>query len=383
MGKLRVITSGVETSGFNLTEGVHRVGRAADNDWVIEHDSVSTHHCAITVREGAVRLQDLGSTNGSFVDGNPVSDVPIILGQRLRLGDVEIDFEPEEVFQAGGVSLKRHEPRQSTETESSREFADRFVHKLNRPSAAVQMEMPESFYAALRTAFAYPFRAGAWLLLLIGTVFFGLLEVSIFVLKWMLSSGILQLMWYALLGLVILTTFTAGYLYAYMQRIILCTVGGDHDLPDWPEFSSLWADMVLPAFQNVVVWFVCLVPSQVFMWYAPDSMTLVAVPLALAGMAYLPMAFLAVALLDTLGGLNPLVVVPSMLKVPKPYLAVCGVLLLILIFQFLARLGLEWLLGIPILPGLICGFFSFYFVCVMVRILGLLYLYHREELQWI
>ncbi|MFI5280461.1 MAG: FHA domain-containing protein [Gemmatimonadales bacterium] len=71
------------------------IGRADYNDLVIPDDSVSSQHAKLTRREGVWILTDLGSTNGTLVDGEKVSgDVPIAPGAFVRFGDVQLVFEP-------------------------------------------------------------------------------------------------------------------------------------------------------------------------------------------------------------------------------------------------------------------------------------------------
>ncbi len=71
------------------------IGRADYNDLVIPDDSVSSQHAKLTRREGVWILTDLGSTNGTLVDGERVGgDVPIAPGAFVRLGDVQLVFEP-------------------------------------------------------------------------------------------------------------------------------------------------------------------------------------------------------------------------------------------------------------------------------------------------
>ncbi len=45
------------------------VGRADTNDLVIAHDSISRMHCLIECAKGAFYVTDLGSSNGTFIDG--------------------------------------------------------------------------------------------------------------------------------------------------------------------------------------------------------------------------------------------------------------------------------------------------------------------------
>ncbi len=71
------------------------IGRADYCDIVIPDDSVSSQHAKLTRREGVWVLTDLGSTNGTLVDGEKVEgDVPIAPGAFVRFGDVQLVFEP-------------------------------------------------------------------------------------------------------------------------------------------------------------------------------------------------------------------------------------------------------------------------------------------------
>jgi pSer/pThr/pTyr-binding forkhead associated (FHA) protein len=75
------------------------IGRAADCDLRIESDCVSTYHCVLLVDEYTLRLRDLGSRNGTLVNGHQVGASAIILlhDDLLSLGDVKllVDLTPE------------------------------------------------------------------------------------------------------------------------------------------------------------------------------------------------------------------------------------------------------------------------------------------------
>lgn len=67
------------------------IGRASDNSVVIprESTSVSGHHCEIVLRSGAAYLQDVGSTNGTYVNGRRIpvgQSVPLQPGMQVALG---------------------------------------------------------------------------------------------------------------------------------------------------------------------------------------------------------------------------------------------------------------------------------------------------------
>jgi hypothetical protein len=97
MARLLIQTQGLDGRTLELRLGVNRVGRDEQNDFPITHPSVSSHHCELILSNDGVVLHDLDSTNGSFVNGQPVSEVWLEPGQRVRLGDVELLVESTEI----------------------------------------------------------------------------------------------------------------------------------------------------------------------------------------------------------------------------------------------------------------------------------------------
>jgi hypothetical protein len=78
----------VVVEGGNLT-----IGRATDNDLVAIDGRVSRHHGRIVGRRGTLVYEDLGSTNGSRVNGEPVTEVVLGVGDRLEVGDTTLVVE--------------------------------------------------------------------------------------------------------------------------------------------------------------------------------------------------------------------------------------------------------------------------------------------------
>src|SRR6266581_5712263 len=78
---------------IHLKDGINTLGRVAANDSVINDPSVSGRHCEVMVSADGVRLKDLGSTNGTFVNRVPVTETVLQPGQRIQLGSVELLFE--------------------------------------------------------------------------------------------------------------------------------------------------------------------------------------------------------------------------------------------------------------------------------------------------
>jgi pSer/pThr/pTyr-binding forkhead associated (FHA) protein len=91
--RLRVIESDgaehvCEFDGSSLT-----IGRAADNELVLADGRVSRHHARVTGRRGTLVYTDLGSTNGSRVNGAPVGELVLGAGDRIELGDTVLVVE--------------------------------------------------------------------------------------------------------------------------------------------------------------------------------------------------------------------------------------------------------------------------------------------------
>jgi len=78
---------------LELRAGKNCVGRAPSNDILIEDPTVSSRHAEITVTDIAVVVEDLGSTNGSFMDGQPFKKGVLQPGHILKFGDVEMLLE--------------------------------------------------------------------------------------------------------------------------------------------------------------------------------------------------------------------------------------------------------------------------------------------------
>ena len=96
---------------------VVNIGRGDYNDVVIADPSVSTMHAKLQRRDAIWILTDLGSTNGTFVEGERLSgEVPLSPGTTLKFGDVSALFEPlDESVQTGRPGSTRMMPRLNPE----------------------------------------------------------------------------------------------------------------------------------------------------------------------------------------------------------------------------------------------------------------------------
>jgi hypothetical protein len=70
-----------------LVEGENIAGRGAECSLVIDAETVSRRHARITLVRGVATIEDLGSTNGTYLNGSPISSAtPIESGDEIALG---------------------------------------------------------------------------------------------------------------------------------------------------------------------------------------------------------------------------------------------------------------------------------------------------------
>lgn len=78
---------------FRLTPGsVKTIGRATRADFILDAPLVSRVHCRLTAHSSTrLEVQDLGSTNGTYVNGRRVTRTELRSGDRLGLGRAELE----------------------------------------------------------------------------------------------------------------------------------------------------------------------------------------------------------------------------------------------------------------------------------------------------
>ena len=189
--------------------------------------------------------------------------------------------------------------------------------------------------------------------------------------------------------------FGTGYLYAFMQKIIQSTAHGEEKPPAWPDFGGFWEDILLPYLQLLGCFAFCFGPALgLIFWLGWDEFSgagagvgpdpikaLMLLPLLLGGALYFPMALLAVSMFDSLAGLNPRLVIPSMFEAKMEYLVVLLVSAGVFVMIILKAVAVIYI-PIPILPSLVSAGISLYLFMVEMRLLGLLYRAKRHELGW-
>ncbi|MEW5982610.1 MAG: FHA domain-containing protein [Acidobacteriota bacterium] len=80
---------------FRLRAGhIKTVGRAPRADFIVDAPLVSRLHCRLSVAEdGTVHVEDLGSTNGTWINGEQITTAILRDGHLLRVGRVEFVLE--------------------------------------------------------------------------------------------------------------------------------------------------------------------------------------------------------------------------------------------------------------------------------------------------
>jgi pSer/pThr/pTyr-binding forkhead associated (FHA) protein len=93
MAKLVILTQGLTGRAHELNVDRTTIGRVEDNLFQIAEASVSSHHCEVLLRGSDVVIKDLNSTNGTFINGEQITESVLKPGQTLRLGQVELKLE--------------------------------------------------------------------------------------------------------------------------------------------------------------------------------------------------------------------------------------------------------------------------------------------------
>ncbi len=229
-----------------------------------------------------------------------------------------------------------------------------------------EMEM-RGFYALVVDAFAYPLRGQAKWLLLVGTLFFT-------VAGWFT--------WIPLMGW-ILALLIAGYICAFMFRVVERSANGDRDLPKWPDVTDAYDDIIRPLVLVVGTAFVTMLPAIVLsMGHLVNGWDTVRAAWIAFGAAllYLPMAMLGVCLTESFLMASPHIVLPAILKVPLEYVTTCVALAAAVALRFVGVPALAE--QVHFVGGVLARFLALYCLVFEMRVLGVLYYTRRRRLGW-
>jgi len=394
MAKLVVQEPGKPVTELDLPPGLHQVGRSPSAHFQINHPSVSGAHCQIAVLPDGATIKDLGSTNGTWMDGQRIEEKPLLSGQHLRLGDVDVVFESE-AKSSLGIRLATT-PGVVVSAPPAPPTPPPARLPVPRPVAAP----PQSFYQYIPDAFAYPLKHWGALTLAAGSVVFlgfNMLPRMQRVAEPLFFSGDdygrgLSMFFRAAFarsgfGLgIIFNALCGGYVFLFMQSIITASANGEDRMPSYPLLESWWYDGVEPYLKLLLLLACCLASAVLCRSYLPFDAHWLTVLLGIAGFAYFSMALLAISLCDSMKAMSPAIVLPSICRIPWEYATYC---LIFLLLTGASMCSGQWLEHYPILPRqfriyqlLAAEFFFLYTSAVEMRLLGLLYYTGRERLAW-
>src|SRR5437763_2968263 len=104
MVKLVLLSAGMAGRSHELKVDKTTIGRLEDNTFQIPEPSVSSHHCEVLLNGNDVVIKDLNSTNGTFINGDKISESKLKPGQVLRLGQIELRLETDATAAAGAAA---------------------------------------------------------------------------------------------------------------------------------------------------------------------------------------------------------------------------------------------------------------------------------------
>src|SRR3989442_14712458 len=111
MPRLVLLSEGLTGRTYELKTDKTTVGRVSDNAFEIPEASVSSHHCELTLRGNDLLVKDLGSTNGTFINGEKIEEAVLKPGQTLRVGMIEMRLE---IGDAAPAAAQPPAPAQAT-----------------------------------------------------------------------------------------------------------------------------------------------------------------------------------------------------------------------------------------------------------------------------
>lgn len=261
---------------------------------------------------------------------------------------------------------------------------------------ALAVEAPPAtahdFGAELLDALRYPFAGAARVQIAFGSCMFGFLS-SLFggslasalpligLSPGSVNGGAVSVLGFGTaLGAAIALLAVAGYLFAYVELVIAWTVKGRAEPPGFPDFVSIAESMFAPLLRLLVLLLIAFGPGVVLFALLHGFAALLGVVVLLAGLAYFPMALLAVAILESEQGFDPRRVIASIRVVPRQY-ALAATLFAV---TFALMLGSGFApIDLPYAGCFLRGAAIFALATIAGRVLGLTYLRFAKQLAWI
>lgn len=82
----------VDGTAYPLVRAITKIGRGTEADIKIDDPGASRNHCEIVLGQPVV-VRDLNSTNGTYVDGHKVSQIALVDGSEIAIGNTKLIFK--------------------------------------------------------------------------------------------------------------------------------------------------------------------------------------------------------------------------------------------------------------------------------------------------
>lgn len=184
-----------------------------------------------------------------------------------------------------------------------------------------------------------------------------------------------------------------GFVFLFMQNIIHTTVSDENEALSFPDADGLFGAFFQLA-GTIVVSFGLPIGLLIARFADVDIPMAAIVASMLLGCFYFPMAFLAVAMKDSVMAANPLVVIPTIFRVPFEYLVASIVLMAVYGVRVAGGLAAGMagdvslstrdmsVLFMALAGQGLWAFISVYLLTVSMRVLGLLYISKKHKFGW-
>lgn len=117
MAKLVISLNGMNVRDFPLQAGRITIGRNSSNDIMLNEPVVSGEHAAVLLQPRPT-ITDLGSTNGTKLNGHPISKSPLKHNDVIKIGSHELCFVDEDVQDFAATMIMYSEPSEAKEKSS-------------------------------------------------------------------------------------------------------------------------------------------------------------------------------------------------------------------------------------------------------------------------
>jgi pSer/pThr/pTyr-binding forkhead associated (FHA) protein len=148
-----VVERGGKRQVLKLTPPVAVLGRARGNSVRIPSEAVSRRHCRLYLEDGLVTVEDLGSVNGTFLNGRRIQKNEVVRpGDMLEVGPVTFSVEYEMAPEARDRLRRQEEPVDVLDALADGELAE--LDEVQPADDLPVLEEVEDFAGAVESALA-------------------------------------------------------------------------------------------------------------------------------------------------------------------------------------------------------------------------------------